>query len=156
MHPRTHLTISRECWEMSNWSFQIMSVSLHHQRWTETAFVGCKLIWIEEGDSDNEVLRECGHLIFGIKRRARLLNISGTRVKWCGQYLLFCLPHMLYFLTNSRLTIVGSGFFAYSTVIQVHCSLVNILIGRELSLVGSISLIIVENYFICSKNCRYT
>ena len=32
----------------------------------------------------------------------QLLNILLTRVKWCEQYLLFYLPHMLYFLTNSR------------------------------------------------------
>ena len=38
---------------------------------------------------------------------------------------------MLYFLTDSRFTIVGEWFFAYSKVIQVQCFLVNILIERD-------------------------
>ena len=37
---------------------------------------------------------------------------------------------------SSRFTMVGEGFFAYSKVIQMHYSLVNILIERELSLVA--------------------
>ena len=84
----------------------------------------------------------------------RLLNLSKTRVKWCGQYLLFCVPHMLhiYFFTNSCLSMVGERFFAYSKGIHVHCSLVNILIERELSLPnGSVMLILKRIIFLVFK-----
>ena len=63
---------------------------------------------------------------------------------------------MLYFLSDSRFTMVGEGFFAYSKVIRnpsalfsgKHPDQARVEFGWQYFLLYLYALIIVENYFI--------